>query len=344
MLTHSTLTVLETARVYAPSLVGEPISMQSAPFSTRLQIAHVADFDLSALQRLSAQNHAYDRLDWWALDEWHHSEAFVGLRLGISSNQRNLFGSVPKPNELAAALLVVPIEYTETHLLSSARNPVAWLRWCAILNGLSPSASTTFMLQEAIRRLQQTVVHELWCISEMRSWLGLALQDFGFNPVDELITMRHDSSTPGLGSLPRNTRIRVLRREQLNNAVIKTIQQIDHAAFESQWQYSDHMLQAAFEQSFYVSLIEREGVLLGYQCAALNGSDAHIVRLAIAPAEQGHGLGEVLLRNCLRELKLFGARDITLNTPGSNHISQRLYRRVGFVRVRQSLTAFQKVI
>ena len=81
-----------------------------------------------------------------------------------------------------------------------------------------------------------------------------------------------------------------------------------------------------------------------YQCAALNGSDAHIVRLAIAPPEQGHGLGGVLLRDCLRELKLFGAHDITLNTPGSNHISQRLYRRVGFVRVRQSLTAFQKVI
>ncbi len=309
--------------------------------TTRLQLAAVADFDAKALHRLADQNHVYDRLDWWALEEWRQSTAFIGLSLRSNNTQRRLFATSLKPNELSAALLTLPIDYRDPQQIESALSPIAWVRWCAVMNGLSPSTSVTFLLRELIRRLQTTPVKSVWCLGEPRNWLGVCLQDNGFVPVDELITMRYAALTVRIPSLPRHTRIRVLRSELLSDDIINAIRQIDHAAFEPQWHYSNRMLRAAFEQSYYVTLMEREGVVLGYQCATLQGTDAHVVRLAVAPAEQGQGIGSALLADCLRELRLYGAREITLNTPGSNTVSQRLYQRAGFATVRQPLMAFQ---
>ncbi len=315
--------------------------IRDSTFTSRLQLASVADFDAKALHRLANQNHVYDRLDWWTLDEWRQSTAFIGLSLRSNNTQRRLFASSPKANELSAALLALPIDYSNPHQIEHATSQVAWIRWCGVANGVSPSASVTFLLQELIRRLQKSAVKSVWCIGETRNWMGLCVQNCGFAPVDELITMRYAASTVHIPSLPRNTRIRVLRNELLNDDIINAIQHIDNAAFEPQWHYSTHMLQSAFAHAFYVTLIEREGVVLGYQCATMHDMDAHIVRLAVAPAEQGRGIGNALLADCLRELRLHGAREITLNTPGSNAASQRLYQRAGFATVRQPLAAFQ---
>lgn len=320
--------------VLSPSLNG--ISSVS-----RLQLATVADYDTKALQRLANQNHVYDRMDWWPLDEWRHSNAFIGLTLRSNNPQRRLFASAPKPNELSAALLALPIDYRNPQQLESATSAVAWIRWCAVMNTLSPTTAVTLLLQELVKRLQATCVKSIWCIGEKRNWMGTCVQENGFTQVDELITLRYAALTVRIPPLPRHARIRVLRSEMLTEDIIKAIQHIDNAAFAPQWYYSPHMLREAFGQSYYVTIMERAGVVLGYQCATLYDGDAHIVRLAVAPAEQGRGVGSALLADCVRELRLHGAREITLNTPGTNTVSQQLYQRMGFATVRQPLAAFQ---
>ena len=55
--------------------------------------------------------------------------------------------------------------------------------------------------------------------------------------------------------------------------------------------------------------------------------------LAVAPEGRGHGVGEALMRECLRRARESGAPGITLHTTDMMQAARRLYERMGFARV-----------
>lgn len=57
--------------------------------------------------------------------------------------------------------------------------------------------------------------------------------------------------------------------------------------------------------------------------------------LAVAPEGRGHGVGEALMRECVRRARESGAPGITLHTTDMMRTAMRLYERLGFVRVRE---------
>jgi ribosomal-protein-alanine N-acetyltransferase len=63
----------------------------------------------------------------------------------------------------------------------------------------------------------------------------------------------------------------------------------------------------------------------------LYGQHAHLTRLAVDPANQGHGIGAQLLHQAIIDVLGRGATRITLNTQEYNLRSQQLYERFGFV-------------
>ena len=61
--------------------------------------------------------------------------------------------------------------------------------------------------------------------------------------------------------------------------------------------------------------------------------DAPEVRLlAVAPEARGRGVGEALMRECIRRARLAGAGSITLHTMPMMAAAMRLYERLGFAR------------
>jgi ribosomal-protein-alanine N-acetyltransferase len=58
--------------------------------------------------------------------------------------------------------------------------------------------------------------------------------------------------------------------------------------------------------------------------------EAHLVTIAMGPAQRGRGLGELLLVSMIDLACILGASRMTLEVRVSNHVAQSLYRKYGF--------------
>jgi ribosomal-protein-alanine N-acetyltransferase len=79
---------------------------------------------------------------------------------------------------------------------------------------------------------------------------------------------------------------------------------------------------------------ERSGHLVGYAGLAATGARDHVTgdvqTIAVAPAEQGRGLGARLLAELLDAATDFGCREVFLEVRTDNERAQRLYKGFGF--------------
>jgi ribosomal-protein-alanine N-acetyltransferase len=76
--------------------------------------------------------------------------------------------------------------------------------------------------------------------------------------------------------------------------------------------------------------LTKRGPVLGYGGFWLLVDDAHIATIAVKPAWQGRGLGELVLLSLLDRAIGLGARRATLEVRVSNQAAQGLYQKLGF--------------
>jgi ribosomal protein S18 acetylase RimI-like enzyme len=87
-----------------------------------------------------------------------------------------------------------------------------------------------------------------------------------------------------------------------------------------------------------ILVVEREGEVLGYTYAAIEGSDCMSLRgpagvlhdLIVDPAHHGGGVGRKLLDATLAALQARGAPRVVLSTAVKNHAAKRLFAEAGF--------------
>ena len=80
----------------------------------------------------------------------------------------------------------------------------------------------------------------------------------------------------------------------------------------------------------YARIAERDGRVIAYLCAVLVADEAHLGNLAVHPAEQRSGVGQLLLDDLLRTAIRHGVARLTLEVRVGNDGAQELYRRFGF--------------
>ena len=83
-------------------------------------------------------------------------------------------------------------------------------------------------------------------------------------------------------------------------------------------------------------LLDRDpasGAVRGYAGVALNGADADVMTVAVAPAAQGRGLGRRLTEALVAEAAGAGASQLLLEVRADNEPAQRLYAGTGFERI-----------
>ena len=83
-------------------------------------------------------------------------------------------------------------------------------------------------------------------------------------------------------------------------------------------------------------LLERDpasGAVRGYAGVAVNGADADIMTVAVAPEAQGQGLGGRLVQALIDAAADAGATQLLLEVRADNLSAQRLYARTGFERI-----------
>ena len=100
------------------------------------------------------------------------------------------------------------------------------------------------------------------------------------------------------------------------------------------------------EPNIVVLVAERDGAVIGYTYAGVEGSDYMSLRgpagvlydIVVDPAHRRHGVGRMLLDATLEALKSHGAPRVVLSTAERNTAAQRLFDRAGFRRTMIEMT------
>ena len=100
------------------------------------------------------------------------------------------------------------------------------------------------------------------------------------------------------------------------------------------------------EPNVVVLVAERDGDVLGYTCAGVEGNDYMALRgpagvlydIVVDPARRGQGVGRMLLDATLAALRARGAPRCVLSTAERNESAQRLFARAGFRRTMVEMT------
>jgi [ribosomal protein S18]-alanine N-acetyltransferase len=75
---------------------------------------------------------------------------------------------------------------------------------------------------------------------------------------------------------------------------------------------------------------EQGGAVVGYAGVDRGGEVADVMTIAVAPAAQGQGLGQVLIDRLIAESRSGGAERLMLEVRADNIGAQRLYAKAGF--------------
>ena len=100
------------------------------------------------------------------------------------------------------------------------------------------------------------------------------------------------------------------------------------------------------EPNIIILVAEREGEVIGYTYAGLEGPDYMSLRgpagvlndIVVDPAHREQGVGRMLLDATLEALKARGAPRVVLSTAERNASAQRLFERAGFRRTMIEMT------
>lgn len=77
-----------------------------------------------------------------------------------------------------------------------------------------------------------------------------------------------------------------------------------------------------------------DSTIVGYAGLDCAGATADIMTIAVAPGQQGRGLGRTLLDRLMTQARESGAEAILLEVRADNEIARNLYARAGFENIR----------
>jgi GNAT superfamily N-acetyltransferase len=140
-----------------------------------------------------------------------------------------------------------------------------------------------------------------------------------------LLTLDNVMPLPPLPPGPRLHRARVSRK--------RGVLEVDAAAFAPFWRLDRAGLREALgatPQRRLRVVLRSSRQVTGYAICGASGGRGFVQRLAVAPSEQGHGLGRLLLLDGLHWLRDVGTQQIAVNTQQGNEAALALYRQVGF--------------
>lgn len=202
-------------------------------------------------------------------------------------------------------------------------SPVAWVRLAALDDALNIDEWLNLVLPPILEGLRHHGAQKLaWM--DYGGWAGPHLRTRGFTPLTEVITLvKLDRALPRTNAINASVR-------PASDADIPAIMAVDRAAFTSHWWHSEATMRRRAAVSSHFAVAEVAGEVVGYAGGELRLPVAHLNRIAMHPAHQGHGIGALLLRAAIHDFWQHGAEQVTLNTQSNNHYSQRLYRRFGF--------------
>jgi ribosomal-protein-alanine N-acetyltransferase len=106
---------------------------------------------------------------------------------------------------------------------------------------------------------------------------------------------------------------------------------IETAAYSFPWTRGNFIDSLA--AGYTAELLEADGKLAAYFIAMAGVDELHLLNITVAPAQQGQGLGSLLLKRVQALARELSLPRLLLEVRGSNERARGLYLRRGFVDV-----------
>jgi ribosomal-protein-alanine N-acetyltransferase len=212
---------------------------------------------------------------------------------------------------------------------------IAWVRVFAANNQISLDTAWKLLWEATLDEFLKNRKKFIVALS-MHSWLNALLGESKFNHTDNVIVLLYESKTKIHDPNVRNINIRQMIIEDL-----PIVLEIDNSSFELEWRNSFESLEFAFHQSEYTTVAEMGDEIVGYQFSTLGGIGGHLARLAVEGANQGKGIGYLLVNDVLNHFKTMRLMNVTVNTQQSNTASLALYANAGFKSTGESYCVYK---
>lgn len=119
----------------------------------------------------------------------------------------------------------------------------------------------------------------------------------------------------------------------MSEADLQEVMTVELQAYEFPWSLGN--FRDSLHSGYHCRVLRRDndGVLLGYFVAMAGVDEMHLLNIAVAPAHQGQGHAQRLLRELFALARDAGAQQLWLEVRVSNERARRLYEHVGFRHV-----------
>ena len=151
--------------------------------------------------------------------------------------------------------------------------------------------------------------------------------EFGYMVEETLILMKRSFDIPLQTQDRKKLSTHKLRKKDLDG-----ILKIDHASFDSFWQFDENAFLNAKKATPYARLrvVKKNNQIAGYAITGAGIKEGFIQRLAIFPDHQNGGFGTLLLNDGLDWLHRKGVSNVWVNTQPTNLAAINLYKKLKF--------------
>ena len=162
--------------------------------------------------------------------------------------------------------------------------------------------------------------------------------EFGYMVKETLTLMKRSFDVPLQTQDRKNLSTHKLRKKDLDK-----ILKIDHASFDTFWQFDENAFLNAKKATPYarLSVAKKNNRIAGYAITGAGVNEGFIQRLAILPDHQNSGFGTLLLNDGLDWLHRKGVSNVWVNTQPTNQAAINLYKKLKFEISEDELSVLQ---
>lgn len=117
------------------------------------------------------------------------------------------------------------------------------------------------------------------------------------------------------------------------------VAELEAQIFKDPWSRSSFEFEVKHNRFSFPVVMEKDGVLVGYAVIWKMFEELHIANIAISPEHQGHGLGEKLLQEVLKNPGI--CQYALLEVRESNFRAIRLYEKYGFKTIMKRIQYYK---
>ncbi|MCW5875137.1 MAG: GNAT family N-acetyltransferase [Anaerolineales bacterium] len=200
---------------------------------------------------------------------------------------------------------------------------LAWIRLFAVMTRVDISAAWEALWGEARDILAKSGAQQAAAIP-LNDWFARELHNTRFEHTHNVVVLSWPVR-PDILEVPAVGLVRPMQPADL-----RTVYEVDKAAFTPLWQNPQQAVEHAYQQAGYATVLELDGNVVAYQISTQSAQGLHLARLATHPSLQGRGLALALTTDLQREANKRKELRLSVNTQDNNQPSLALYKKLGF--------------